>query len=122
MVYNSIDNSMITSTSVSTGQIATDPEFQLFLKSNGWSTQGKNTAQGILFYNASSNAAICLSSEGGACTRISVISLAHPDNQSLAQTICSAIGPARGFLNNVCIRYKDYDPFENMNDIREINR
>ena len=117
MIYNQTDNSMITSTSVSTSQIATDPEFQLYLKSNGWSTEGKNTAQGILFYNASSNAVICLSSEGSSVTRISVISMAHPDNQSLAQTLCSAIGPARRFLNDVCIKFAGYDPFTQMNDV-----
>ena len=122
MIYDTTDNSMITNTSVSTSQIATDPEFQLYLKSNGWNPNGKQTAQGVFFYNASQNAVICLSNEGASVTRIAVISMAHPNNESLAQTLCSGIGPARRFLNEICIRFKDYDPFTQMNDVDIFNQ
>lgn len=120
MPYNPSEQPIITPVALSTHEVVTDNDVLSNLKNNEWDVQPHSTAQGLFFYNKSRNGAIVVAQEGPSCVRISVVSLADPQNAPLRDRICSSIGHARRFLVNATADFKDYNPFEQQNDIRAI--
>lgn len=111
---------VVTQTRISIGQIESDSDIIKLLSDNGWDTQPTVVGQDMFYYNRSRNAAIKIN-QSMSFLSIGVISIAHPQHDSLYGPMqISNIISARQFLFNAIVKFAGYDPFNATNDFNAL--
>ena len=106
---------MVSTVSVSVHDLLDDSNFKNALQMYGWATQPEKTSDGLWFYNASSNAALCLTQKPS-YVEIGVQNALQAHNEALAPT--RQISTKRDALQLSIMYMRDFaefNVFENTN-------